>query len=176
MRRKLRSLDIKKSCVSDDIPAIILVKCVDLFTPILTKIFRLSYEKGIIPPELKEANVVPFHKSGRKNSPITYRSVSLTPIISKIFERLVKYDLEDFVDSNNINCDKQHGFCKRKSISTDLLEYWHEFSDLVDKSQSVSVLYTDFKKAFDSVPHDLLIHKMRPYGSVVELLHGCDAF
>ena len=164
VRGKWCSLDIKNSCRPDGIPAIVLAKCVDFFTPITTKFFRLSYENGIIPPEHRGANVVPIHKSSSKNNPNNYRPVSLTPIISKIFEGLIKDDLEEFVESNNIIWDNQHGFRKGKYTCTNLLEYWHELSDLVDKSQSVFVLYTDFKKAFDSVPHDLLLQKLRLYG------------
>ena len=118
----------------------------------------------MIPPELKEANVVQIYKSGNNKIPNHFRPVSLTPIISKVLEGLIKDDSEDYIQSNNIVCVNQHGFRKGKSTCTNLLEHWHDLTELVDKSQSMSVLYTNFKKSTDSVPHDLLVFKLGLYG------------
>ena len=126
--------------------------------------FWLSYEKRIIPPEHKEANVVHIHMSGSRNKPKKFRPISLTRLVSEIFEGLIKDDLEEFVESKNTNCDDQHGFCKRMSTCTNLLGYWQVRTDLVDQSYSVSVLYTDFNKAFYSVPRVLIGQKLRLYG------------
>ena len=112
----------------------------------------MLYDTENIPLEIKEANLVRIHRSGSKNSPSIYRPVSLTPIISKVFEGLIKDVLEDYVEVNNIKCENQHGFGKGKSTCTNLLDSWQELTDLVDKTQSVFILNTGFRNTFDSIP------------------------
>lgn len=58
----------------------------------------------------------------------------------------------------------QHGFVKGRSTSTQLLHVYHNISDAVDKGDQVDMIYLDFSKAFDRVPHHLLLHKLKMYG------------
>ena len=164
VRDKIMQLDPDKSTGPDGIPAYVLKTNIDIFVPILTKFFQLSYSKSKIPGILKSANIVPLHKDGDKSQASNYRPVSLTPIIAKIMERIVKDSIENHIKENDIISAQQHGFCKNKSTTTNLLEFWNNVTDYVEKSLSISIMYTDLRKAFDTVPHDLLIHKIRKYG------------
>ena len=79
-------------------------------------------------------------------------------------ERIIRDSIEAHLQENNVICTQQHGFRRNKSTTTNLLEFWNLMSEYIEKSFSISVLYTDLKKAFDTVPHDLLIYKIRKYG------------
>ena len=59
---------------------------------------------------------------------------------------------------------QQHGFCRNRSTTTNLLEFWNNVTEYIENSLSTSILYTDLRKAFDTVPHDLLLHKISRYG------------
>ena len=161
---KLKNIDISKSHGPDDIPGCILKNCSDIFAPILTKLFNKIYECGTVPSCMKLANVVPIHKKGDRSLKNNYRPVSLTPIIAKIFESFLYDNIIEHMRSNRIITDKQHGFLKNHSTNTNLLYFWEDITTMADNTKEFSVIYTDFSKAFDSVPHDLLLFKLGKYG------------
>ena len=66
--------------------------------------------------------------------------------------------------TNNLLSDKQYGFCKGRSCVTQLLVTLHDWLRELDNSNPVDVMYLDFRKAFDSVPHKRLVHKLKGYG------------
>ena len=106
----LDGLDVTKSSGPDGIPALILKKYSSLFAPILGKIFRQSYEEGLVPSQMKMADITPLHKSGDKTLPRNYRPVSLTPIIAKVFEKIIKKHIESHIEQHLVLSSKQHGF------------------------------------------------------------------
>ena len=73
---------------------------------------------------------------------------------------------EQHVESKQILSNKQHGFRQGRSTSTNLLQFTNDLANLANDSKSISIIYTDLRKAFDSVPHDLLMLKLRKYGVV----------
>ena len=164
VRKKIDMIDTSKSTGPDGVPALLIKNAADTFTPILTKIYRLSYESGKVPAGMKIAHIKPLFKSGEKNSPNNYRPVSITSVLSKILESILKDHFETHIQSFDIMHTSQHGFCRGRSTSSNMLKFWNEVTDIVDKSGSVSIVYTDLRKAFDSVPHDLLIYKIQKYG------------
>ena len=164
IKKKLEQLDIHKAAGPDQIPCLILKKFSDLLTPILLRIFRRSYEESRVPLQMKEALIVPLHKSGSKLLTNNYRPVSLTPIIAKVLESLMYDALLSHVEDNDILNDVQHGFRRNRSTNSNLLFFWDKVTSLADKKNEVSIIYTDLRKAFDSVPHDLLCFKLMKYG------------
>ena len=84
VRTKIMKLNTQKSVGPDGISEILLQKAVDVFVPILTKLFVKSYDDGSIPKLMKAANIVPIFKCGDKRGPNNYRPVSITSAISKI--------------------------------------------------------------------------------------------
>ena len=159
----LRKVNSNKACGPDAIHGKILKNCaVSLSTP-LSLLFSLSYNTGSIPKEWKVANVVPVHKKGSKDDVENYRPISLTSLVMKSFERIIKEEL--LIRIMPLLDHRQHGFLNAKSCTTNMVS----FSDSVVlsindcKTFGTDVVYFDFSKAFDSVNHDLILLKLKFY-------------
>lgn len=170
VREKIMSLNTNKSTGPDGIPISLMKKGVNVFVPILTKLYTISYERGELPKKMKNANIIPIHKSNDRKSPNNYRPVSITSVISKIMEGIIMEELSKFVEDNNIIHESQHGFSKGKSTSSNLLKFWDDVTTMVEAGSSFSIIYTDLAKAFDKVPHNLLIIKLQRLGIGGKLL------
>lgn len=127
-------------------------------------IFSKSLMTGQVPGDWKKSNVTPIFKSGDKTDPNNYRPVSLTCHICKVFESIIKDAMVTFLNEGDTLNKNQHGFTKNKSCLTNLLTFIEYVSEEVDLGHPVDVLYLDFKKAFDTVPLDLLVYKLKAYG------------
>ena len=130
----------------------------------LLNIFRRSMEESLIPEEWKRANVTAIFKKGAKWDPSNYRPVSLTSQIGKIMERIIKEDIVQFLQSNNLIRNSQHGFRNKRSCLTNLLEFMEKVAKYLDSGEPVDVIYLDFQKAFDKVPHMRLIERLKEIG------------
>ena len=164
VRKKILELNVNKSTGPDCIPARLIRDYVDFFAPIITGIFKRSLREGVLPTILKTAHLIPLFKNRSKISPTNYRPVSITAIIAKIMESIVKDHIEKHIIEHNVMSSFQHGFCKGRSTATNMIEYWNDLSQQVDVASSISIIYTDLRKAFDSVPHDLLLVKLKRIG------------
>jgi len=98
-------------------------------------------------------NVTPIFKKGSRKHPANYRPVSLTSQICKIFEIKVKAKIMNFLETNHLICNSQHGFWSKRSCLTNLLEFMVIVLRHVDEGRPVDVIFLDFQKAFDKVPH-----------------------
>ena len=87
----------------------------------LAKLFNLSLEEGIVPSEWKEANFTPLFKKGSRKKPENYRPVSLTSVICKLLETLIRDHMVEFLVKHNLINTSQHGFLKARSCLTNLL-------------------------------------------------------
>ena len=83
----------------------------------LTKLVNLSLRAAVFPDSLKIAKVLPVYKKGDKNDYGNYRPISLLPAFSKIFERVMYNQINNFVETNNILYVNQFGFRTGKSTS-----------------------------------------------------------
>ena len=113
--------------------------------------FNLSLREGTVPHKWKHANVVPIFKKGNRCKAENYRPVSLTSVC-KLLESLLRDHMVDFIEKHNLLKDTQQGFLRGRSCLTNLFEYTEIISKWDDGSP-VDVIYLDFQKAFDKVPH-----------------------
>ena len=168
----LLSLSPYKAAGPDCIPTHILKIASDQIAPVLSRIFQKSYDSGILPSDWKDANIIPFYKKGDKQLPSNYRPVSLTSITCKVMEHIVHTNIMEHFDKNNILCDEQHGFRKKRSCESHLVTTIQGIaSKLRTGRDQVDVILLDFAKAFDKVPHQRLLHKLNFYGVRDENLH-----
>ena len=145
------------------IPPKLLKEISKISTP-LAKLFNLSLEEGIVPSEWKGANITPLFKKGSRNKPDNYRPVSLTSVVCKLLETLIKDHIVEFLVKHKLINTSQHGFLKTRSCLTNLLYFLEEITKWVDDGSPVDVVYLDFQKAFDKVPHQRLLLKLKAHG------------
>jgi len=137
----------------------------------LTKIFNRSLETRKVPEIWKCANIVPIYKKGNKDEVNNYRPVSLTCIICKILESIIRDSIMEHFTANKLFTNRQFGFLKGRSTVTQLLQILDEWTEALETGGRIDVIYTDFEKAFDKVPHKRLLSKLRSYridNSIVE--------
>ena len=124
---------------------------------------RRGLQEGIVPLEWKEANIIPLFKKGSRNKSVNYRPVSLTSGICKLLESIIRDHIMDFLVKHKLINSSQHGFVKSKSCLTNLLCFFEEITKWVDEGSPVDIIYLDFQKAFDKLPHQRLILKLKSH-------------
>ena len=160
----LKSLDVHKSADIFNIsPKLIRIAAPALCLP-LTHIFNMTFVQGVFPDLLKIAKIIPVHKGDSKFDASNYRPISLLPIISKILERLMYSRLCGFVISENILYKRQYGFQKNKNTEMAILDLQSKIIESFEKEEIPCAIFLDFAKAFDTVNHEILIHKLHHYG------------
>ena len=173
---RLRKLKLHKAAGADEIPVYPLKKCaMSLATP-LSILFRRSILEAQVPDQWREANVTPIFKKGSRLDPANYRPVSLTSVICKILEGIIRDALLDYLVKENLIAPEQHGFVRGKACVTNLLESLDLITSALAKGKLVDVIFLDFLKAFDTVPHARQLHKMEMYGIKSDLLGWFKSF
>uniref|UniRef100_A0A452HPE5 Reverse transcriptase domain-containing protein n=1 Tax=Gopherus agassizii TaxID=38772 RepID=A0A452HPE5_9SAUR len=130
----------------------------------LARVFNESVNSGVVPYDWRTANIVPIFKKGEKSDLSNYRPVSLTSVVCKVLEKILKEKVVKDIEVNG-NWDKlQHGFIKGRSCQTNLISFFERVTDYLDKGNAVDLIYLDFSKAFDIVPHGELLVKLEKMG------------
>ncbi|XP_044766292.1 uncharacterized protein LOC123322410 [Coccinella septempunctata] len=131
---------------------------------------------GSLPSDWLFATVTPIYKKGDKLSPDNYRPISLLSAVAKVMERIISEKLLEFSLSNGLISDEQHGFVPGRSTTTNLLSCISDWTKAMDSGQPTDVIYLDFSKAFDRVPHNRLLANLEHIGVRGELLVWIKAF
>ena len=121
MANKIKKMKDNKSPGVEGIPPKLLKEIVEQISTPLAKVFNLSLEQGTVLPEWKKANITPLFKKGSRNKPENYRPVSLTTVVCKLLETLVRDHMTEFLVKHKLINTSQHGFLKARSCLTNLL-------------------------------------------------------
>ncbi|PKU49695.1 rna-directed dna polymerase from mobile element jockey-like [Limosa lapponica baueri] len=140
-------------------------------SPSLSIIYQHSWSTGKVPDDWRVANVTSIYKKGRKEDPGNYRPVCLTSVPGKIMERIILSELSRQVQGSQGIGASQHGFMKGRSCLTNLISFYDHVTRLLDQGKAVDVAYLDFGKAFDTVPHSVLLEKLANHGTDKCTLH-----
>ena len=141
-------------------------------SPVLTNIFNLCYSEGTFPNDLKIAKVIPIYKnSGNIKDISNYRPISMLSLFSKLFEKLIHKRMLDFMIENNIINPAQYGFRPGHSTLHALINASENIYQSLDSNLHTLGIFIDFSKAFDTVSHDILLHKLKHYGIQGKLLN-----
>ena len=176
VEEKLANLNPAKSPGPDGLHPRVLKEVAEEIAVPLTMIFNKSLQEGVVPEEWKIANVTAIFKKGNVTSPGNYRPVSLTSIICKLLESIIRDHAMKYMDDNNLMSEDQHGFRSGRSCVTQLLEIMEMWTSMLDEGGGIDVVYLDFRKAFDSVPHQRLLKKIKAYGIEGSLLDWMESF
>ena len=129
---KIKKMKDNKSPGVDGIPPKLLKEIVEQISTALAKVFILSIEEGMVPSEWKDANIKPLFKKESRKKPENYRPVSLTSVVCKLLETLIRDHIVEFLVKHNLINTSQHGFLKARSCLTNLLCFLEEITKWVD--------------------------------------------
>ena len=141
----LQNIDTSKATEQDGIPGVFLKNCDKELAPSFTKMLNISLQAGMFPNFWKMANICPIFRKGDRTDCEKYRPISLLSILGKIFERAI---------CNIIYPEIKVWFCPTTFNKISIICFLRQ----------TNVIYFDFTKVFDSVPHHLLIHKLQTFG------------
>ena len=174
--KKLNNLRTDKSCGADNIHPYILKNLAKSLVKPLTLIYNISMQSGELPYLWKNALVTPLYKKGARNLPENYRPISLTSIPCKILESIIIDFIIDHLEANNLKNPDQHGFTKKRSTDTNLLQAINIWSDALSHGIPIDVVYLDYEKAFDKVPHGRLALQLENFGITSQPLTWIKSF
>ena len=164
VRKKLQQLNPSKAQGPDGIPPKVLKEVSTEIAKPITLLFNTSISQGIVPNDWNTAEVVAIFKKGTRSDPGNYRPVSLTCVLCKMLESFIRDAIVSHMTDLNLYSPCQHGFRRNRSCVTNLLEVMETITDHLDDGSPVDMLYLDFRKAFDAVPHQRLLTKLKSYG------------
>ena len=148
----------------DNIPSVILKPFIKEYIKPLTYVINKSFETGKFPNLLKIAKIIPIFKSGDKTRVSNYRPISVLPVFAKVYEKIMANHLLEFLNSNNTLYKLQFGFRKHFSTSHAIISLVEKINKAISSDKYMIGVFLDFRKAYDTVNHSILLKKLYKYG------------
>ena len=172
--KRLSNLNTSKAMGPDGFHPRLLKEASKELSKPLAMLFSKSVREGYLPDDWKDGQVSPIFKKGTKYTPANYRPVSLTSVVCKQMESIIR---EELLQHMKPHLSKhQHGFINGRSCVTQLLDCIGEWTKQLDEGNSIDVIYLDYAKAFDTVPHLRLLKKLEGYGVAGQVLQWIRSF
>ena len=176
IRKCMCTLPNKFSRSPDGIPSAVLRSLsFELCTP-LYYLFRQSLDTGTCPSLWKSADITPVYKKGDASLASNYRPISITPAICRLFERILADNINYHMHAHNLITDSQYGFVKGRSTELQLLNCTNIWIKSMDQKLFTDTVYIDLAKAFDTVSHTKLLHKLPCYGISGNIFNWVSSF
>ena len=167
----INNLSISKATGIDKISVKVLLAAASAIAPSLTDIFNMSMDSNQFPSDWKAARVTPLFKKGQRSVLDNYRPISILPVVSKIMERLLYNQIYDYFVKKDLLSKHQFGFRPFHSTSSTLLDCTNKWFINMDRGLYNLVVLLDLKKVFDTVNHEILLHKLQMYGFEIKALN-----
>ncbi|OWF41080.1 RNA-directed DNA polymerase from transposon BS [Mizuhopecten yessoensis] len=174
--KTLEKLKTSKSPDPDNLHSRVLKELSSAICLPLSIIFNTSIHNGTVPKEWRKASVTAIFKKGDRKSASNYRPISLTCICCKVLETIVRETIIKYMHTNKLFSKKQFGLIQGRSTVLQLIQVIDHWMKILDARGCIDVLYCDFMKAFDKVPHHRLVLKMSMYGFTGKITSWIKAF
>ena len=159
-----KEISTVKSSAIPNISARIFKDAFCAISPVMTKLYNLSLRHGIFPSSWKIATIIPLPKEGDLKDINNYRPVSLLLLPGIILEKLVHSRVMKHLEELHLLCDNQVGFRKKHSTTDSVAKVTDDIFEGINQKQMTIAAFIDFKKAFDTVNHTILINKLHKLG------------
>lgn len=148
---------MKLKCASSPDPDGITSYCLkkelaNIAEPLFT-VFNKSISEGVLPNDWMIAHIIPLFKKGDPQLPSQYRDVSLTSVICKVLERIIRSQMFDYMEKNGIIPICRHGFFPKKLTVTNVIECLNDWTYKYENNVTTDIIYLDYSKCFDKVCH-----------------------
>ena len=163
VKNKLLKLNTSKSLGPDEIHPRLVKELADHLARPIASFFNQTLAEGVLPRDWKKALISAIYKKGSRNVAENYRPISLTSILSKMESFIREKIMKHLIDENLLS-SKQYGFISGRSTTLQLLNYIDKCVKTIAEGGVIDIIYFDFAKAFDSVPHRRLISKLESFG------------
>ena len=165
VRRVVASLPLNKSPGPDQVSARILKNCLPVILGPLTEIINCSILTSTFFAKWKQAEVLPILKDGDHEEAANNRPLSLLAVASKVCEKIILNQFNTYLLDNKRLTSHQRGNTKAHSTETLNIQLTNSVLEAMDKKQITSVVLLDLSKAFDSIDHARLLHKLSNVGA-----------
>ena len=176
MIAEINKLNVKKSGTFMNIPVKRLKEVVDIVAQPLTDIWNIEVVQGMkFASHLKLADITPLHKKLATINKENYRPVSLLPVVSKLFERIMQRQMISHIEEflSPYLCGYRKGFNAQYALIS-MIEKWKKCLD--GEGGFAGAILMDLSKAFDTINHELLIAKLEAYGFEDSALHTVQSY
>lgn len=158
------NLNSNAACGLDKVSVKFLQKCKNYLVSKMVELINNMIDTSSFDDVLKQSKVIPLFKSGDKLNATNYRPISILPALSKISEKVIHQQLTNYLFQHQLIHSNQFGFIPKSSTESATLELVNFLVKGLDDGQFVACIFIDLQKAFDCIPHDILIEKIRYYG------------
>ena len=177
VNKRLKNINPNKATGPDNLPGRVLKELHDIIAAPLSIIFQKSLDESLLPEEWLIGEISPIYKNkGAKSDPSNYRPVSLTALVCKNIEDIIREEIIEFFNSINYISPVQYAFVKGRSCVSQVITVLDDWTKTLDEGGNIDVIYTDFKKAYDSVAHQRLLKKVENAGIKGKVLKWIEAF
>ena len=170
VRKSINLLRSDCSTGYDNIPTKYIKPVSEYLISPLTHIINTCIEQSIFPDDWKISRICPVPKVANPSTLAEYRPISILPVLSKVFERIILQQLTERIESKSIYLEMQSGFRKCHSTTTLLLKLRDRIKQAMRKGEVTLAIFADFSKAFDTVNYKTLLSHLNNLGFSKHLL------
>ena len=171
IKEAINNMAIMSALGPDGITASIYKEYADQLIYSKKKIWEASLESVKLPEGAAQTIITPIYKDGMKSNLANYWPVALTNDLPKIFEKILKKSMVEYLESNEVMNPAQHVFRHKRSTISQMLSFYEDISKLENRDD-VDVIYLDFSKVFDRKDHTILLHIIKALDSQEKCLNG----